>query len=339
MTPPGQDGPSKANRKAGGTTLDPAVSAALPVLPEACKIQRHGQSGFTSTSKVTATINGETRAFFLKTGPMGDMFKGEHMSLQALHITVPTICPASLAHGQLSNSTGHFLLTEFLDIRNRIPGNTSLSLAQKLAKLHTTPAPAPGDHSTPMFGFPVTTFCGSTPQDNTFRASWAEFFAENRLGGIARAIEKKRGTDSQLKIWIDKVIAEVIPKLLRDGHLGGESGIMPVLVHGDLWSGNKAVGRVGGWNSDEEVLLDPSSCYAHSEYELGIMKMFGRFSAAFFEEYHRLVPKTEPANEYRDRMDLYELYHYLNHYALFGGSYRDSAVAVMERLYRKYGKK
>jgi protein-ribulosamine 3-kinase len=229
------------------------------------------------------------------------------MSLQALHTTVPTICPASLAHGQLSNSTDHFLLTEFLDIRSRNPSSTGLTLAQKLAKLHTIPAPIPSGHSMPMFGFPVTTFCGSTPQDNTYRASWAEFYAENRLAGIARSIEENRGMDGQLKTCIDKTIAEVVPRILRDGHLGGEEGVIPVLVHGDLWSGNKTVGKVSGWDGDEEVVFDPSSCYAHSEYELGIMRMFGGFSAGFFQEYHQLVPKTEPVEEYEDRMGLYEL--------------------------------
>jgi protein-ribulosamine 3-kinase len=35
--------------------------------------------------------------------------------------------------------------------------------------------------------------------------------------------------------------------------------------------------------------------------------MFGGFSAGFFNEYHQLVPKTNPKIEYDDRMDLYEL--------------------------------
>lgn len=30
-------------------------------------------------------------------------------------------------------------------------------------------------------------------------------------------------------------------------------------------------------------------------------------------------------------------YHYLNHYALFGGGYRSSAVNIMKRLASKYG--
>lgn len=57
----------------------------------------------------------------------------------------------------------------------------------------------------------------------------------------------------------------------------------------------------------EEVVFDPSACYAHSEYELGIMRMFGGFGRGFFAEYHDLCPKTEPRVEYEDRVRLYEL--------------------------------
>ena len=158
-----------------------------------------------------------------------------------------------------------------------------------------------------MFGFPVTTFCGATPQNNVYKSSWAKFYAENRLLSIGRIIEERHGLDNELRTWIEKTAVELVPKLLGNGHLGGNRGIQPVLVHGDLWSGNKGRGRLGGSGPIEEVIFDPSSCYAHSEYEIGIMKMFGGFSTSFFAEYHQLLPKTEPQEEYDDRVDLYQL--------------------------------
>ena len=109
--------------------------------------------------------------------------------------------------------------------------------------------------------------------------------------------------DTQLTSLLNRIVQEVVPRLLGNGHLGRSEGVQPALVHGDLWSGNKARGRVGGKDGIEEVTL----CYAHSEYDLGIMRMFGGFSAGFFNEYHRLIPKTEPKNEYDDRLALYEL--------------------------------
>lgn len=87
----------------------------------------------------------------------------------------------------------------------------------------------------------------------------------------------------------------------------------------------------------EDVVYDSSACYAHSEFELGIMKMFGGFGGSFLKEYHQLVPKTEPIDEYEDRVALYELYHHLNHHALFGGGYRGGAMSIMKKLTAKYG--
>lgn len=176
-----------------------------------------------------------------------------------------------------------------------------------MSKLHTAPAPVPDGFETPMFGFPVTTFCGSTPQDNTYKSSWADFYAENRLIAISNIIHSAQGADKELSTSIDRMVSDVVPRLLSPGHLGGAAGIAPALVHGDLWSGNWARGRISGRGEVEELIFDPSSCYAHSEYELGIMRMFGGFGKKFCEEYHQLVPKTDPKEEYEDRINLYEL--------------------------------
>jgi len=37
------------------------------------------------------------------------------------------------------------------------------------------------------------------------------------------------------------------------------------------------------------------------------MKIFGGFGSKFFLEYHRFCPKTEPVDEYEDRVALYGL--------------------------------
>lgn len=181
------------------------------------------------------------------------------------------------------------------------------TLAQKLAKLHSTPAPVPDGYSQPVFGFPVSTFCGSTPQNNVYKSSWADFYADNRLRSIFKLIKANHGSDNELESSLERIVVEVVPKLLGDGHIGGSKSMRPVVVHGDLWSGNKARGRVGGSSVVEDVVFDPSSCYAHSEYEIGIMRMFGGFDGAFFTQYHKLLPKSEPQTEYEDRVDLYQL--------------------------------
>ena len=59
------------------------------------------------------------------------------------------------------------------------------------------------------------------------------------------------------------------------------------------------------------VVFDPASFYGHHEYELAIAKMFGGFSREFFSEYHNLIPKSPG---YSQRLELYKLFHYLNHW-------------------------
>lgn len=257
-----------------------------------------------------------------------------------MHSIVPTLCPNSFGCGQFdSQSSTYFLVTEYLQLASRSAAKPSTpSLAAKLAKLHTTPAPIPDGFDKPMFGFPVTTCCGDTPQDNSFKSSWADFYANNRLRFILQRAEKSNGIDKDLHTLVEETASKVVPRLLRDSHLNQGNSISPVLVHGDLWSGNAGVGRIGAKDGGaaEHVVYDPSACYAHNEFELGIMKMFGGFGGSFLQEYHELCPKTEPVDEYEDRVALYELYHHLNHYAMFGGSYRSGAVSIMRKLVKKY---
>jgi protein-ribulosamine 3-kinase len=58
------------------------------------------------------------------------------------------------------------------------------------------------------------------------------------------------------------------------------------------------------------VVFDPASFYGHCEYEMGIMNMFGGFSKAM-GAYFDVLPK-QPGFE--KRVQLYELFHQLNHW-------------------------
>ncbi|KAE9372218.1 hypothetical protein N431DRAFT_439329 [Stipitochalara longipes BDJ] len=268
------------------------------------------------------------------------MFAGEHFSLNAIHSVVPSLCPKSYANGKLSDGAGAFLATDFLNlsVHSSSGSRSGLSLAEKLAKLHSTPAPIPDGCEKPMFGFPISTCCGDTQQDNSFKSSWAEFYADNRLRGILKSAERNNGKDAELSSLVERTCETVVPRLLRDGHLkdAGGGNIMAVSIHGDLWSGNHGRGTIGN-GGVEEVVFDPSSSYSHSEFEWGIMRMFGGFSGAFEREYHVLKAKDEPTEEWNDRVRLYELFHHLNHYSIFGGGYRGGAVRIMKDLLKKYG--
>ena len=327
-------------------SIDPSILRALHLDAPTTQIASHGGSGFASTFRLTTP----TTSIFVKISPgpaAATMFEGEHASLNAINAVVPSLCPRSLAWGKLDGKDAYFLATEFLELNaGRLSSSkgtktgSGLSLAQKLAKLHTTPAAIPDGYTEPQFGFPVTTCCGDTPQDNTWTASWADFFAKRRLLAILERGERANGKDTGLRTLVERAATHVVPRLLGPDHLGGSAGpIKPVVVHGDLWSGNHGRGSFAGRDDGgavEEVIFDPSACYAHSEYELGIMQMFGGFGGSFMKEYHSLVPKTEPVEEYEDRVRLYESYHHLNHWAIFGGGYRSGAMGILRGLCRTY---
>lgn len=318
-------------------TVDSAILAALGLDPKTTKQASHGGSGFSSTFKISGTKDGKEVRYFVKTGTGSDakvMFAGEHESLNAIHNAVPNFCPKSHANGELEDSPGKFFLaTDFLDLRGSGPEGSGLSLAQKLAKLHTTVAPVPEGYGKPMFGFPLTTCCGSTEQDNSWKESWADFYANNRLRPIGRQCVKSNGKDGDFEKALETVAAKVVPRLIGDDTV---KGIKPVVIHGDLWSGNHSRGIIAGQGGVEEVVYDASAVYGHSEYELGDMRMFGGFGA-FWKEYEKLIPKAEPKDEWEDRVALYELYHHLNHFAMFGGGYRGGAMSIMKKLISKYG--
>ncbi|KAI3397076.1 hypothetical protein diail_11312 [Diaporthe ilicicola] len=318
-------------------TVDPAILAALGLDASNTKQTTHGGSGFSSTFKISGTKDGKEVKYFVKTGVGRDakvMFAGEHESLNAIHNAVPNFCPKSHANGELEDSPGKFFMaTDFLDLRGSGPEGSGLSLAQKMAKLHTTGAPVPEGYDKPMFGFPVPTCCGSTEQDNSWKESWAEFYAENRLRPIGRQCVKANGKDGEFEKAVEAVAGKVVPRLIGDGTV---KGIKPVVIHGDLWSGNHSRGVIAGQGGVEEVVYDASAVYGHSEYELGVMRMFGGFGG-FWKEYEKLIPKAEPKEEWEDRVALYELYHHLNHFAMFGGGYRGGAMSIMKKLISKYG--
>jgi len=170
------------------------------------------------------------------------------------------------------------------------------------------------------FGFPVPTYCGPTRLQNGMFKTWHQCYS-SRIGDLLGQLYHK-GRYVHLCRKGEILRNEVIPKLL------GNLNVLPVILHGDLWSGNVGVDRKNG----RPVVYDPASYYGHNEADLSIAKIFGGFPESFFKTYHEYLPKTEPADQYDLRMDLYELFHYLNHTLIFGGSYAGSAETKMDTL-------
>jgi len=268
------------------------------------KIEKSGNLGggcINNASKIETTAG----TFFLKWNARcrPDMFLREAESLSELKkaangkIEVPGVYAAK----EVDNTPG-FLVLEYL-----APGssgaNTDEILGRGLATIH--------QFENEKFGFYNDNYCGSTPQDNSWKTSWPEFFRDNRLGYLLGLIQKDRSLPaSEMKVY-DRLlnkIPDLVPAVSKS-----------VLIHGDLWGGNYMVCSKG------PALIDPASYYADREMEMGIMTMFGGFSQRFYSAYNEVNPLPP---DWEDRNPLYQLYHVLNHYYLFGGGYSSQALRI-----------
>jgi fructosamine-3-kinase len=181
-------------------------------------------------------------------------------------------------------------------------------MGRKLAAMHKPT-------SNQGFGWDINNTIGSTPQINNFSNSWIEFYTQNRLGYQFK-LAKKRGGSFPLA---DKLLA-AIPKLLAN-HL-----VQPSLLHGDLWGGN-----AGFTVEDEPVIFDPATYFGDREVDIAMTELFGGFPLAFYQGYEEVYPLSKG---YEQRKTLYNLYHVLNHFNLFGGGYCSQANRMIEKILR-----
>ena len=183
-------------------------------------------------------------------------------------------------------------------------------LGESLARLHRASASRNGGRG---YGLEHDNFIGLSPQRNGWQSDWAGFFRSARLEPqlcwAAAAGQELQGAARLL---------ELLPQWLN-GH-----GAEPVLVHGDLWSGNAALLRGG-----DGALFDPACHWADREVDLAMAQLFGGFPPAFFAGYAAHWSLPPGAGE---RQRIYNLYHLLNHANLFGGGYWQQAQQSLDSI-------
>ncbi len=182
---------------------------------------------------------------------------------------------------------------------------------QQLAQMHKADTSAFVDGG--LYGFMRDNYIGAGRQVNTPRESWISFFRDCRLEekfleGAVYFDSTERRKMQYLLDHLDKYLIEPA---------------QPSLLHGDLWGGNFMTGPDGlAW------LIDPAVYVGHPEADLAMTELFGGFAPEFYTSY-KSAARLEP--EYRDRRDLYNLYHLLNHLVLFGEGYLYEVLAVLRR--------
>jgi fructosamine-3-kinase len=230
------------------------------------------------------------------------MFEAEAAGLEALRSAGALRVPEPLCSG--SDGDEAWLVLEYLTLGRH---GDQAELGRGLAALHRSIS---GRH-----GWFRANTIGSTPQDNTLDDDWIEFWRARRLSPQLR-----RAAHSGLA---GRVIARGERLAARlDGLFPGYRPV-PSLLHGDLWGGN--VGYVDG----HPVLFDPAVYYGDRETDLAMTRLFGGFDETFRAAYEEVWP-LDPG--WRARQVLYNLYHILNHFNMFGGGYGDQAGRMIDGL-------
>jgi protein-ribulosamine 3-kinase len=210
--------------------------------------------------------------------------------------------------GQGQDETNAWLVLEWIPFGRRSAA-AQARLGEQLALQHR--------RSAPMFGWARANTIGSTPQVNTWTADWVEFFREHRLRHQLELTARSGHGDNRLRASGERLLNQL-------GAFFTDYRPVPALVHGDLWGGNWAVD-----SAQQPVIYDPAVYYADREVDLAMTRLFGGFGADFYAAYEATWPLDPGAAR---RVDLYNAYHVLNHYNLFGAGYLEQALTLLNRL-------
>jgi protein-ribulosamine 3-kinase len=125
------------------------------------------------------------------------------------------------------------------------------------------------------------------------------------------------GLHPLLSFLLPTLIEIVIPRLLLPLESNGNS-IIPTLIHGDLWERNIGIDKA----TNAIKIFDPGCLYAHNEMEFATWRCrWATYSRdeVYVEEYKKIVPPSEPVEEWGDRQRLYAVYANLVTSANHGG--------------------
>ena len=235
------------------------------------------------------------------------MFEAEADGLNEIRASGAIHAPAVIGRGEAAGQA--FLVLEHLDLGHG-DSESAQRLGHNLAAMHR--------HSQTCFGWHRDNTIGATPQPNTPSPDWVDFWRQQRLG-FQLELAKRHGCG-------DRLYRKGMDLTAQLDHLFDGYQPRPALLHGDLWSGNYAFTTDG-----TPVIFDPAVYYGDRETDLAMTELFGGFPPEFYQAYEEAYP-LDPG--YTRRKRLYNLYHILNHFNLFGGGYLAQAETMVDELLR-----
>ena len=266
-------------------------------------------------------VRGNGTEYFVKLNQASqvEMFVAEALGLKQMYATQTITVPQSICWGAAGNSS--YLVLEWLNLGS---GNHQgwTEMGRQLAAMHQQGScprkPRACTQSLGVndrFGWERNNTIGSTPQINTWTDNWADFFAEHRIGYQLKLANRRGESFPET----NKVVAAIREQL-------ADRKPPASLVHGDLWSGNAA------WCADgTPVIFDPATYYGDRETDLAMTELFGGFPAPFYRGYDQVWALD---SGYKHRQNIYNLYHILNHFNLFGGGYGNQAQRMIREIFK-----
>ena len=249
------------------------------------------------------------QSLFAKTHaePPAGFFTTEAWGLEWLRssdaVEVPRV--VAVSDGDVDGDGPAFLALEWIHQGPTGVGDET-AFGRQLALLHAAGAPC--------FGREDRRTTGSLALPNEPTASWATFVATDRFLPLAHIARQRRALPP-----------DVIDRLERLAHSLDryDDGSPPARLHGDLWAGNRLVGRDGrSW------LIDPAAHGGHREFDLAMMRLFGGFGPQVFDGYAEVSPLTDG---WADRVELHQIAPLVVHAIKFGGGYLAAATRAIDR--------
>lgn len=250
-------------------------------------------------------ISDDNKSYFVKVNSASQaaMFESEFKGLTEIIASQSVRAPHPIAVGQ--TQTESYLIMEYIEMAGK---NSDDSLGQQLAAMHRC--------SKPQFGWVQNNTIGSTLQINAESDDWGLFWRDQRLRYQLQLAKQKRASTRLLDDG-DKLL-DLVPAFFSNYNP------QPSLLHGDLWGGNYSSDTNGN-----PVIYDPACYYGDRETDIAMTELFGGFGKSFYEMYNQTWPLDEG---YKVRRKLYNLYHVLNHFNLFGGGYMRQAEGMINSL-------
>ncbi len=251
-------------------------------------------------------VCGQRKRYFVKINLASeiDNLRAESRGLELLSKNKYLLVPEPIAVGKTDHLA--LLVLPYLDLAPLSADGSGL-LGRGLAEQHRI--------ENNLFGLEYDNYIGLTLQKNRLENDWIRFLKECRLAPQFTMAESN-GCDATLVDSGEKLL-DVLP-LFFD-----EYQPRPSLLHGDLWTGNAAEAGT------RPAIFDPAVYFGDREADIAMTELFGRFPVTFYDAYREAWP-LDPGYEYRKQ--LYNLYHVLNHFNLFGGGYAAQAERMTRSL-------